>query len=526
LVDKVVPYLINLGEVIPARATQTLLNEMAMALIDVINVYGKSINKLGKIHKISMCFWPARLIPLNENRACVCSFLLNKQEKLNVGQYNQIPPPPGNVIKGGDPASFLMSLRSYNSNYLGKGKYFKRGVVIQDALFNTGEIGYFKSFFLNQYNIGSFGESYFLLEGDPIARSVNQIKINQEIYDYVSLKDVKMLDNYAQSISNLVDNWSKKSSQEVDKIKGTKVDTSEEEKQLAVLNKELQQEKERDLQSTPEELIKSGKYKINDKTGEFMNGLNAIKSSIERIRQAIQQKNIFLLDEGIKDLDIKYTDLGNSISRYKTEITQLKKNLDREKYDIEKLQAKKISELESKIAEVQKEIDSKHANLSSDLSSAEDVMAQIKTEKQSCLNNIERVKDTELNNVQNFLNNFSIEIKTQNVVVGVPIFIFYFVDPNTKVVTERAPVLPILVDRGKVVSTKVKASFRKKIRDLMNKYNPMIDLVEAEGDKANLMQLKNLDTRLEDAINDLRMSKILTKKQGTKAIEIIHNLVW
>ena len=60
----------------------------------------------------------------------------------------------------------------------------------------------------------------------------------------------------------------------------------------------------------------------------------------------------------------------------------------------------------------------------------------------------------------------------------------------------------------------------------MNKYNPMIDLVEAEGDKANLMNLKNIDTRLEDAINDLRMSKVLNKKSAAKAIEILHNLVW
>ncbi len=526
MVDKVVPYLINLGEVIPARATQTLLNEMAMALIEVIDVYGKSINRLGKINKISMCFWPIRLVPLNENRACVCSFLLNKQEKLNVGQFSQIPPPPDNVIKGGDPASFLMALRSYNSNYLAKGKYFKRGVVIQEALFNTSEIGFFKSFFLNQYNIKSFGESYFLLEGDPIARSVNQVKINQEIYDYIELKDIKMLDNYAQSISNLVDGWVNKSAKEVDKIKGTKVDTSEEEKQLAILNKELQQEKERNLQSSPEELLKSGKYKINDKTGEFTNGLNAIKNSVERIKQAIDKKDLFLLDEGIKDLDIKYTDLGNSISRYKTEISQLKKNLDREKYDIEKLQEKKVSELERKISEVQRQIDSKHASLSSDLTDAEDVMAQIKLEKQSCLNNIESVKDSELSNVQAFLNDFSIEIKTQNVTVGIPIFIFYFVDPNTKKTTERAPVLPILVERGRVVSTKVKETFRRKIRDLMNKYNPMIDLVETEGEKANLAQLKNIDTRLEDAINDLRMSKILNKKQSAKAIEILHNIVW
>ena len=38
----------------------------------------------------------------------------------------------------------------------------------------------------------------------------------------------------------------------------------------AMLTKELQEEKEKDLQSSPEELIKTGKYKINDKTKFFI----------------------------------------------------------------------------------------------------------------------------------------------------------------------------------------------------------------------------------------------------------------
>ncbi|NVM35626.1 MAG: hypothetical protein HWN81_08520, partial [Candidatus Lokiarchaeota archaeon] len=92
--------------------------------------------------------------------------------------------------------------------------------------------------------------------------------------------------------------------------------------------------------------------------------------------------------------------------------------------------------------------------------------------------------------------------------------------------TERAPVLPVLIDKGKIVSTKVKASFRQKLRDLMNKDNAMIELVETQGDKNNLMEMKNLDTRLEDAINDLRIRKILNKRQAEIAKSMIDNLIW
>ena len=99
-------------------------------------------------------------------------------------------------------------------------------------------------------------------------------------------------------------------------------------------------------------------------------------------------------------------------------------------------------------------------------------------------------------------------------------------DPNTNRTTERAPVLPILIDNGKIVRTKVKASFRQKLRDLMNKDNAMIDLVETQGDKNNLIEMKNLDTRLEDSINDLRIRKILNKKEAEAAKEMITNLIW
>jgi len=256
------------------------------------------------------------------------------------------------------------------------------------------------------------------------------------------------------------------------------------------------------------------------------NNLNAIKSSVDAMRNAINQRDLFLTEESLKDIDLKYKDLGNSIARYKSEIAQLRKNVQREISDQEKTKQQKIRELERKKSEVEKQIEAKHSGLSRDLTSAEDVVAQIKTEKQSCLDNIMGIKDKEMTNVQTFFNNYSLEVKTQDVSVGIPIYIFYFINPNTNSTTERAPVLPILIDGGKVVSTKVKTSFRNRLRDLMNKDNAMISLVETQGDKNNLMEMKNLDTRLEDAINDLRIRKILSKKLAESAKSVIADLVW
>ncbi|TXT59606.1 MAG: hypothetical protein BAJALOKI2v1_190030 [Promethearchaeota archaeon] len=498
-----------------------------MALVECIDEYGRKLKKLGKISRISACFWPVRLIPLNETRACVCSYLLNKQEKLDVGKFSQVPPKPDNVIKGADPESFLESLETYNHDYLRKTKYFRRSSLVQEALFSANEINYFKNFFLNMYDIKAFSDPYFLLEGEPISKSVDQIKIIPEIYDFVALKDVKMLENYADLITDLCDKWLNRSTKEVDKLRSSTVDVKKEEKQLERLNKELQEEKEKDLQASPEALIKTGKYKINDKTSEFFNNINDLKSAVEGLREAINKRDLFLLDKAMKDVDLRYQNLGNSISRYKTEISQLKKNLQKEKSDIERIHQKKIADLESRISQVKKDIDAKHSELGDDLSSVEDIIVEIKEMKQECLNNIEEIKDQELSNVQEFLNNYTIEIKTNNVVVGIPIFVFYFADPKTNKITERAPVLPILVKKGKIVSGKIKDKFRDKLRDLMNKYTPMINLVEMEGQEANLMTvIKNLDTRLEEAVNDLRIKKILSKKEASNARDVIGNLIW
>jgi len=38
--------------------------------------------------------------------------------------------------------------------------------------------------------------------------------------------------------------------------------------------------------------------------------------------------------------------------------------------------------------------------------------------------------------------------------------------------------------------------------------------------------MKNLDTKLEEAINDLRINKILGKKEAEKAKTVIYNLIW
>ena len=526
MVDKVVPFLINVGEVTPARSQAAVLNELAMALIECIGIYSKNLKKLGRLSKISTAFWPVRLFPLSDTRACVMSYLYNKQEKLNIGKFAKMPPRPEAVIKGADPVSFLNSLRQFNNTYLKRSKNFKRGLVIQEALFNTNEIGYFQNFFLNQYNLSAHPSPHFILEGGPISKSVNQTRIVPDIPEYVSQKDIQLLDTFGDGITKLCERWIEKGGKEADKIRDTKIDTGEEEKQLAILNKELQAEKEREIEKSPEELVKSGKYKINDKTGELNNNISTLKGSVDSMRNALNQRDLFLTEEALKDIDLKYRDLGNSITRYKNEIAQLRKNVQREISDLEKTKQQKLKELERKKTEVEKQIEAKHSGLSKDLSSAEGVVAQIATEKQSSLNNIESVKDKEMTNVQNFFNNYTLELKTQNVIVGIPIYIFYFLDPNTNRTTERAPILPILIDKGKPVKTKVKASFRQKLRDLMNKDNAMIDLVETQGDKNNLMEMKNLDTRLEDSINDLRIRKILNKRQAEMAKDVIANLIW
>ncbi|MGV9204227.1 MAG: hypothetical protein ACOC44_09465 [Promethearchaeia archaeon] len=530
MVKKTIPFLINLGDVIPARSKATLLNEMAMALVELIDIYGRKIDSYGKIGKVTQAFWPVRLIPLSDTRACVCSYLLNSQEKIRVGKWDQIPAKPDNVISGSDPESFLDSLKDYNDEYLDEGtffKKFKRNKIVQEALFNTEQIGYFRNFFRNQYDLDNYNQPYFLLEGEPIAKSVDQIKIAPEIYDFVGLKDVKMLDNYADIIVDLCDKWIEQGKNKAQKFKGTKVDTSQEEKKLAMLNKELQKEKERDLKNSSEELIKSGKYKINDKTSDFYNNINDLKNAVGRLEKAITEKNLFLLDEAIKELNLQYKNMGNSISRYQNEINQLKSNLQKEKQDIERMHQQKITELETKIAEVEKEIDAKHQNLNQNIASAEDVIVKIKEAKQEALQNIESVKDDELTDVQEFFNDYTIEIKTDNVVVGIPIFIFYFIDTKTNKTTERAPILPVMIDEGSVVSTKVKDNFRDQLSKYMNKLTPMVNLVESEGDKSNLMEtIKNLDTRLEESINDLRIKKIIKKKTARKSRDVINNLVW
>ena len=228
----------------------------------------------------------------------------------------------------------------------------------------------------------------------------------------------------------------------------------------------------------------------------------------------------------MKDLNIKYKDLGNTIGRYQTEISQIKKNIQKELNDLERSKQQRIRELERKKSEIESRIQAKNSELSGDLSSAEDTVARIKQEKQSCLDNIDRLRDIEMTNVQNFFNTYSIEIRTKDVVVGVPMFVFYFIDPNTRRTTERAPVLPILIENGKIHRTKVTDSFRSNLRNLMNKDNAMINLVDNGGETGNLMEIKNIDSKLEDAINDLRIRKVLSKKEAERDKDIIYNLVW
>lgn len=532
MVNKVVPYLVNLDSGIRARSKVTLINELTMGLIDLIDVYGSKIEKFGKIHHITMCFWPVRLIPVNKTRACVCSYLLNTKEELEVGKFNKKPPRPDNVIKGADPESFLNSLENYNDKYLDTGGFlsssnFDRAEIVQEALFSADKVKYFENFFLNQYNVSSFSGPHFVLEEDPIAKSVDQVSIAPEIYDFVEMKDINMLDNYADMITDLCDTWIKKGKTEAEKLGKVKIDTKEEEKQLAMLNEELQKEKEKDLDTDPQDLVKSGKFKINDKTDDLNKHIDDLRSSVGKLKEAINKRDLFLLDEGMKDLNLQYDNLGNSIRRYEKEIAQLKSNIDREIRDIESAHQQKISELESKIAEVERKIEEKHSELSEKRSSTEDIVSEIKNEKQAILNKIEEIKDEEMTDVQEFLNNYTIEIKTEDTTVGIPIFIFYFTDPKTKKTNMRIPVLPIMIEGGSVVSTKAKEAFREKLQKLMNKYNPMINLLEKESEKSNLMkEIKNLDTRLEESINDLRINKVLKKRTASKAKDIITSLIW
>lgn len=526
MVEKIVPFLLDIDQVVPVRSKQTFLNEMAMALIEAIRIYGKKIKKFGKIHKIAMSFWPVRLVPLTETRACVCSYLLNTQEKIDAGNFSQVPPKPDTVIKGADPQTFLDSLSSYTSNYLKKKKNFKRNTVVQEALFSASEIDYFKNFFLNQYQLSSFGENYFLLEGDPIAKSVNQIEIVKEIKDFVLLKDIQMLDQYADIITKLCDQWIQKTNQMVNQKKNVSADTKNEEQQLSRLNNQLQAEKEKDLKNSPEELLKRGKFKIIDKTPQIANLINSVKAATDKLRSAVSQKNLFLMDEAFKEVHAKQRKLNDEINAFDLDITNLKKELTREETTIEKNHQKKISDLESQIATIKSQINSKVSQHSETVAEREDLIVQIREEKQSALDLIEDVKDFDLTNVQNFIGDYTMEIKTDNVVVGLPIFIFYFADPSTGKTTERAPVLPLLIEKGKPVSTKVKDGFRDKLSNLMNKLTPVINLVETEGDKNNLMEMKNLDSHLEEAINDLRIRKILKKKLAEQAKEIVYELMW
>jgi hypothetical protein len=284
----------------------------------------------------------------------------NKQEKLSVGKYGQIPVKPDNVIKGADPHSFLTSMQSYNTTYLKKPKNFKRNLVIQEALFSSSEMDFFKNFFVNQYNLSSFGEPYFILEGGSISKSVNQAKVVQDVFEFVSQSDTKMLDDYGAIITKLCDRWISKGSQDVDKIRGKRIDTSEEEKQLAILNRELEALKNQEFEKTPEELVKSGKYKISDKTSDCMNDLNNVRNAVDKIKNAVDKRDWFLILEGVKELDLKYKNLGNTIFRYKSDISNVEKSIRAEIRDTEKAHSQEIKEKERKIREVQRQIDEKH----------------------------------------------------------------------------------------------------------------------------------------------------------------------
>jgi hypothetical protein len=54
----------------------------------------------------------------------------------------------------------------------------------------------------------------------------------------------------------------------------------------------------------------------------------------------------------------------------------------------------------------------------------------------------------------------------------------------------------------------------------------MINLVDKGGETGNLMDIKNLDAKLEESINDLRIRKVLGKKEADRDKNVINDLIW
>lgn len=528
---KIIPFMIGDIKYVPSQTRRTFIEEIALSLCLLFEENGSSIKKWGAIETISLCFWPVRLIPLNENRACITSYLLQNAPKVQVGPFKKIPPNPAVVVKASDSKSFINSLISYNSKYLSNKANFSRKMIIQEALFGIEEIYFFKPFFSNNYSLKTFEEKYFILSGDPITKSVNQINIRKEIYDFINFTDVKILDQYNEKINELCDKWIEKTSKDVDNYKIKTIDHQKEEEQLERLNKELREEKEKDLYDSDEELLNSGKFKINDISSVIINEIESLKKEILKLGQSTKEKNLPLINENIKNSYRECKKVENSIKQFDNEITVLKRNLVKERNNIRKNHNSVISSIESNINLIKAKMDSDEKDYNKEFVDLQDELKQIQNLKQKVNNNFLIIKEMELDQVQKFLHAYTLEIKTENVIVGIPIFIFNFRSHKAEKVDKYMPVLPILISEGKKkgnvanVKSKKRIIFTDRFIKIFNKYKAMKDLISVESKKNNILEIKNLTYLLLESIDELRMKELISKKIATNVKDLIESII-
>lgn len=525
--EKIVPFMIGEERYVPSQSRRTLFEEIALAICVLYEENGNSMKKWGVIDSVSKCFWPVRIIPLSDNRACVCSYLFNNAPKIPVGPFKKVLPNPESIIKASDSTTFIQSLSDYDSKYLGNKANFTRKPSIQEALFGVNEISYFKPFLSNQFNLKTFEENFFILSGDPITKSVDQIDIRKEVYNFVNLSDVKILDNYNEKINNLCNKWIDTTSKEIDEYKVKTVDHRKEEKQLERLNEELKEEKERDLHDTDEELLESGKFKINNMSSVILNEIESLKNVVSKISNHVRDKNLPLITETIQNSYRESQNVQNSIKTFDSDITQLKKNLVSERNNIRSNQDNKINSLQSEINTIKAKIESDEKEFNKEFLNVQNNLKIIQELKQKIKNQFLTIKESELDNVQQFLQNFTIEIKTDNVIVGIPILIFNFRSKKTDKISLNIPVLPILISEGKrkggtvQIKSKVKSIFTDRFKNLFNKYKSIQDLIAVESKNNNLHEIKNFTSQVLEATDELRIKEQVSKKISASSKELM-----
>ena len=529
--EKIVPFMVGDIKFIPSKSHRTFIEEIALALCILFDEEGSGLKKWGTIESISLCFWPVRIIPLNENRACITSYLFNSAPKIPVGPFKKIPPNPEAVIKASDPESFISTLISYDAKYLSNQINFSRKTIIQEALFGIDEISFFKPFVYNLYDIKAFEEKFFILSGDPITKSVNQIKISKEIYDFINFTDINMLDQYNEKINKLCDQWIEKTSKDVDEYKLKTVDHRKEENQLERLNEELRREKEKDLHDSNEELLNSGKFKINDISPVIISEIESLKNEILKLSESTKEKNLSLINENIQNSYRECKRVENSIKQFENEISLLKRNLERERNIIQKNHNSKISRLESEIVTIKAKMDSDEKDYNKEFSDIQNSLKKIKELKQKINRDFLTIKELELDRVQKFLQKYTLEIKTENVIVGIPTLLFNFRKHKADKIYRYVPVLPILIHEGKRkgsvsnIKSKIKKVFTNRFINLCNKYRQIIDLISVESEKNNILEIKNFISQLFEAIDELRLKDLISKKIGINVKELIESLI-